>query len=245
MSYFNKLDRTLRHYASSGQTFIIDKTLTDYAEAISNLENALVVISDLRSDRSIIRGDEFAARFGLSDYIIENSIWENKIIELILPEDREAKYYAELKFYNYVRRLPAGKKGEYFLSSRVRMYSVKGDTEEIWHRLYYVYLDGESPSHAVCIYQTPLYDTGIRSEVINSVTGVRESIADEGASGILSARERQVLCLVRDGLKSAEISEKLNISKHTVSRHRQEVISKLNVRNTTEAIKTASLLGLL
>ncbi|MDE5846342.1 MAG: LuxR C-terminal-related transcriptional regulator [Muribaculaceae bacterium] len=45
--------------------------------------------------------------------------------------------------------------------------------------------------------------------------------------------------------QSAEIAGLLNISIHTVSRHRQEIISKLQVKNTHEACRLAKSMGLI
>ena len=51
--------------------------------------------------------------------------------------------------------------------------------------------------------------------------------------------------MIDTGLKSAEIAAQLNISIHTVSRHRQEIIGKLQVKNTHEACRIAKSMGLL
>ena len=47
------------------------------------------------------------------------------------------------------------------------------------------------------------------------------------------------------GMKSGEIAGQLNISIHTVSRHRQEIIGKLQVKNTHEACRLAKSMGLI
>ncbi|WP_367383126.1 MULTISPECIES: LuxR C-terminal-related transcriptional regulator [Segatella] len=41
------------------------------------------------------------------------------------------------------------------------------------------------------------------------------------------------------------IADRLEISKHTVDRHRQNIIAKLRVNNTTEACHKAKRLGLI
>lgn len=58
-------------------------------------------------------------------------------------------------------------------------------------------------------------------------------------------RERQILAMVDKGMKSGEIAAQLHISIHTVSRHRQEIIGKLQVKNTHEACRIAKSMGLL
>lgn len=53
----------------------------------------------------------------------------------------------------------------------------------------------------------------------------------------LTKRETEVLNLVVKGLTSAEIGEQLFISKRTVDKHRQNIMSKLNVSRTPELIR--------
>lgn len=70
-------------------------------------------------------------------------------------------------------------------------------------------------------------------------------IKNQKQENVLSKREQEVLRLVKDGLPSKEIAEKLFISIHTVNTHRQRILEKLNVTNSYEAIQYASGLGLL
>ena len=61
---------------------------------------------------------------------------------------------------------------------------------------------------------------------------------------ILSDREKQILRLIDKGLMSKEIASQLSISVHTVSRHRQEILSKLQVKSSIEACRVAKELGI-
>jgi two-component system response regulator FixJ len=56
---------------------------------------------------------------------------------------------------------------------------------------------------------------------------------------MLTSRERQVLGKVIDGCTTERIAAKLSISPRTVDIHRRNVLSKLNVRNTAQAIVIA------
>lgn len=68
-------------------------------------------------------------------------------------------------------------------------------------------------------------------------------VAEKATTGkiILSRREKDVLELIKDGFTNGEISDKLNISQHTVDTYRKSLLSKLNARNTAELIKMAVL----
>ena len=57
--------------------------------------------------------------------------------------------------------------------------------------------------------------------------------------GALSAREREVLHLVVDGLTIKEIAQRLEISTKTAENHRGRVLAKLGVRNSAELVRYA------
>jgi DNA-binding NarL/FixJ family response regulator len=60
------------------------------------------------------------------------------------------------------------------------------------------------------------------------------SVGGDEIAGI-SAREREVLALLADGLTDREIGEKLGISPRTVETHVGSLLSKLGVRNRAQA----------
>ena len=81
--------------------------------------------------------------------------------------------------------------------------------------------------------------------VVNSANGQVIELDMRNNEKILSAREKQVLNLIDKGLISKEIAAALSISINTVSRHRQEILSKLQVKNSIEACRIAKDLKLL
>ncbi len=90
-------------------------------------------------------------------------------------------------------------------------------------------------------------DEGVKSRLFNFVTGEMVPFSDESDRVVrdLTRREKEILKLVKEGLLSKEISDKLSISVHTVNTHRQRVLEKLGANNSIEAITLASGLGLL
>jgi DNA-binding NarL/FixJ family response regulator len=54
---------------------------------------------------------------------------------------------------------------------------------------------------------------------------------------IVTSREKEVLYLVAEGLTNAQIAEKLFISASTVDTHRNNLLAKLNAKNTAELVK--------
>lgn len=62
---------------------------------------------------------------------------------------------------------------------------------------------------------------------------------EAGELGQLTDREREVLKLTAEGQTAKEIGQVLNISVHTVNRHRATLMAKLGVHNRGELVKRA------
>ena len=66
---------------------------------------------------------------------------------------------------------------------------------------------------------------------------------DRKAESVLTQRETQVLVLIANEMTNDEIGEELGLSKRTIDAHRQNIISKLQVKNTAGLIKYAVTMG--
>ena len=60
----------------------------------------------------------------------------------------------------------------------------------------------------------------------------------------LTSREREILQLVAEGLKSNQIADRLFISDKTVSSHRRKIMTKLNLNSIAELTRYAISEGL-
>jgi two-component system response regulator NreC len=61
----------------------------------------------------------------------------------------------------------------------------------------------------------------------------------------LTSREQEVLTLLADGASNTEIAESLNISPKTVARHRENIMSKLNLHSRSDLVKYAIRKGII
>lgn len=61
----------------------------------------------------------------------------------------------------------------------------------------------------------------------------------------LTCREKEVLHLIAEGKTNSDIAEVLSISPHTVTRHRANLMKKLNVHNRVELVSVANSRGLI
>lgn len=66
---------------------------------------------------------------------------------------------------------------------------------------------------------------------------VAEALGTRPTASTLSAREREVLALVVDGIDNRSIGERLGISPRTVEVHKARVMTKLGARNLAELIR--------
>jgi RNA polymerase sigma factor (sigma-70 family) len=67
-----------------------------------------------------------------------------------------------------------------------------------------------------------------------AVSQVQSAIAvTENALTVLTERERQIMCLVSEGLSNKEIGRRLNISDGTIKQHLHHIYQKLEISNRT------------
>lgn len=240
-----KLDELLRSEDSEGGCDTLS-SLLDYARMLAEIENAIAVVSDMAVGTSYIMAGGFARCLGLVGYHHENSIWESRILSLMSPEEQEAKYIAELRFFHYLRHLPKSRRSDYYLVSKLLFRFADGKIHDVLHRMYYIFDENsERVRYAICIYGPLTFEFSGKSYAVNSINGLAEELTPSGNDTILSRRERQILSLVDAGMKSADIADRLSISVHTVSRHRQEIMGKLQVKNSHEACRRAKSMGLI
>jgi DNA-binding NarL/FixJ family response regulator len=89
-------------------------------------------------------------------------------------------------------------------------------------------------------------DSPFSQEVLRRLVqrAVHARTAPPPALAGLTARERDVLDLVADGLSNAEIAERLIVSAETIKTHISRVLNKLGVRDRVQAVITAYESGL-
>jgi DNA-binding NarL/FixJ family response regulator len=80
-------------------------------------------------------------------------------------------------------------------------------------------------------------------DYLRRLSGSEGSVAPAAARG-LSAREREVLQLIAEGLSTKEIAAKLHLSVKTVETHRRQMMDKLGIFNIAGLIKFAVREGL-
>jgi DNA-binding NarL/FixJ family response regulator len=90
-------------------------------------------------------------------------------------------------------------------------------------------------------------DPSLAHEVVESLMKSEEEEVKSANSGYstLTRREREVMCLLAEGLSTTEVAEKLFISRKTVENHRSNILSKLDLHSTVELVRYAAKYGLI
>ncbi len=223
-------------------------------EAMANINNGCCVITDAASDRCYVYGRALGNMMGWSEdsslsRVIESSD-EDFIYNRLHPADLPDKRLLEYEFFKAVDPLDSAGKLNAKASCRIRIKDKTGK---------YVWINNSTqilcPSPAgkiwliLCCYelssdQAPAVD--ISPRIVNNSTGEITVLSfNERKCHILSDREKEILNLIKTGKSSKMIADILKISKNTVDRHRQNILEKLSVANSFEAINAAESMSLL
>lgn len=252
-SYMNVIDKLNKELSNQDFTeeSLYGEELNKYRHIAcnyANIENAIAVLSDMHANISYIYHGGFSKVLGMKT--TENkevhSIWEEEILKQIHPDDLSEKYLEELRFFHFIKHQPKNKRGDYYLISKLRMKDASGSYIPVLHRLFYISVPSRNSLWlALCLYNPLAIDTSHKSIVVNSANGQVIELGEQNDSKVLSDREKQVLRLIDKGMSSKDIAKLLSISINTVSRHRQEILHKLQVKNSIEACRIAKDLRLI
>ncbi len=101
-----------------------------------------------------------------------------------------------------------------------------------------------SAVRTVAVGQVYLYPSLAR-KLVNEYLGQAKVEQGKMAADGLTDREQQILALISEGRTGKEMARTLGISPHTVERHRQNLMAKLDLHNRAELIQYAIRKGLL
>lgn len=222
--------------------------------AFASVSDEICVITDAAADRCYIYGGRLAQLLGLSDNQSFQSVVassdEDEIYALMHPEDLPDKRLLEYEYFKFVDPLDSVGKTSYKASCRIRMRCRSGEYATIDNSTQVL---NPSPGGKIwlilCRYslsQHPMPAAGISPVIVCPNTGVVTQLRfDSDRRNILTPREKEILLLIKKGRLSKQIASLLGISINTVNRHRQNIIEKLSVSNSAEAVAAALAMKLL
>ncbi len=246
-------------YASQrlGEETLDARTLTEAIGRIkvfTSVSDCCCVITDASADRCYIIGGRFCRTMGIAgtDRLYEevDSSDEDVIYSRLHPEDLVEKRMLEYEFFKHIDSLPGADKVRFKATCTVRIRDCRGEYVSVANSTQVLHPSPAGKTWLIlCCYDlapAPQTVNGIEPHIVNNSTGERIAVAtSERRPYVLTGREKEILRLIRDGKPSKQIADILGISIHTVNRHRQNIIGKLSVGSTVEALRAAELMKLM
>ena len=207
----------------------IDEIAQQYLPYIKILEQA--------GSFAVFLSDRFGHYYYVTEYIEASQ--EIDIEKLVHPDDWEVVRRIDKKVWEFLNTLPEEEKLTYKYIYELRVLERGKYVRMIYQmRILAFKEDNFLAMGIIDIAPEQSANTSVRFQIKNCLTDEIVPFAIESAADtLLTPREREVLALAKEGMFSKEISEKLNISIHTVNRHRQNILEKLQVDNIIEAIR--------
>ena len=207
----------------------IDQIAQEYLPYMKILEEA--------GSFAVFLSDRFGHYYYVTEYIEASQ--EIDIEKLVHPDDWEVVRRIDKKVWELLDTLPEEEKLTYKYIYELRVLD-RGKYVRMIYQTRILAFKGDNFLAMGIIDLAPEQsaNTSVRFQIKNCLTDEIVPFAIESAADVLlTPREREVLALAKEGMFSKEISEKLNISIHTVNRHRQNILEKLQVDNIIEAMK--------
>ena len=224
------------------------------AESVALAGNGCTALTDASCDRCYLYAGATGAMLGLADTYplrleLESSD-EDIVYNRIHPEDLVDKRMLEYEYFRMVDPLPAEEKLRHKATCRFRIRDRRGEYVAVDNSTQVIAVSPEERIWLIlCTYQLSPYKVasdGMSPCITDTLTGeIRHLSFAARRSELITPREKEILLMIRDGKLSKEIAAKLGISLHTVNRHRQNILEKLSVDNSIEAIMAATSMKLL
>ena len=186
---------------------------------------------------AVFLSDKFGHYYYVTEYIETSQ--ELNIENLVHPDDLEVVRRIDKKVWEFLDTLPEEEKLTYKYIYEMRVLDRGKYVRMIYQMRILAFKDDNFLGMGIIdLAPEQSANTSVRFQIKNCLTDEVVPFTIESATDVqLTPREREILALAKEGMFSKEISEKLNISIHTVNRHRQNILEKLQVDNMIEAMK--------
>ena len=215
-----------------------DKSIEEIAEEYISYMKIL----EQAGSFAVFLSDKFGHYYYVTEYVTEDiqASDELNIENLVHPDDLEVVRRIDKKVWEFLDTLPEEEKLAYKYIYELRVLEKGKYIRMIYQMRLLAFKDDNFLAMGMIdLAPEQSANTSVRFQIKNCLTDEVVPFTIETATdALLTPREREILALAKEGMFSKEISEKLNISIHTVNRHRQNILEKLQVDNIIEAIRS-------
>lgn len=248
MLYYEQLQR--QQFVAEELDYAVFEIHRPVLRTLAALGNSGISVYDMFKKEHLFYSPNFCAALGydMSEVVADGQQYLDSRIH---PDDHLILMKNGILLLKMFSKLPGNEKAHYKLINEYRILNAEDKYVRVIEQHQVLELDNYgniwlsfsiidvSPSQDV--------DDTVRTQLLNFKTGKIIPFTEEDTRPVndLTQREREILQMVKEGLLSKEISDKLSISVHTVNTHRQRVLEKLGANNSMEAVSFASKSGLL
>lgn len=218
---------------------------------LSKLSHNCTFVVDVYKCRYAYASSNFVDLLGYDDHKIATLERQGDYLESrIHPDDRAQLETLQIKLSQFIYSLPPEQRNDYSNIYSFRILNAKQQYVRVTSRHQVLEQDCNGKAWLVIGYMDISPDQkkseSVDCTVLNLKSGEMFSPSPSLVSPVnLTNREIEILRLIQNGMLSKEIADKLCISIHTVNIHRQNLLRKLGVQNSFEAIRLGQECGLL
>ena len=245
--FFSYLSRY--HFTEADLDYSSITRHADMLQRLSEIGNSGTGIFDLNKKQIVFYSSNFGNLLGYSRQV-DNLNNQQFFAGRIHPDDAVKCSLNGVSILKLLSNMPASEKLNHKMVTEYRMLNAENRYVRLIEQYQVLELDARGQIWLmfnivdVSPNQNEYEET--TSKLLNFRTGHIISMDEDVKLQVeLTNREIEILQLVKDGLLSKEISDKLSISVHTVNTHRQRFLEKLGANNSMEAVIFASKYGLI
>jgi DNA-binding CsgD family transcriptional regulator/PAS domain-containing protein len=235
---------------------LLDYSILDghrtFLEQLSRVENSAVTLFDMYKREHVFASYNFTSLLGYDPDGLEtltNEYFDSRIH----PDDFAKQMRNSLNAFRFMFTINPAERNHYKYINEYRVRNGAGDYIRVIEQHQALVTDARHniwlSLSVIDISPTQTGTPGVDGHIVNFRKGTMHMlephlIAAPDTTKLLTPRQTEILSLIKEGLLSKEISDRLSISIHTVNTHRQRILEKLGADNSMEAIRYASGLGL-
>jgi DNA-binding CsgD family transcriptional regulator len=218
---------------------------------IAEVENSSVTVYDMNRKHYLVLCSRFDEMIGCQLFHNSQSNPEH-LFKLMHPLDIPFVLDTISRTFEFLDGLPANEKTDYKLIVDFRLMNSLGYYVRFIQQIVVLELDKNGQIWLILklidLLSAEADQEPSQRKLVNLKTGklyLFKNDLNSPSQKLLTGRETEILGLISQGLDSKRISQRLFISVNTVNNHRQNILSKTNTENTTQALLYAKKIGII